>query len=161
MKQMNRLALLMPFLLSFPLFSCQEVRLIGAYDETINSGIQAVSKELSTIFVKIDKAIDNNSNWSYPSFEPDYIAIESELSALTIRANALPKYKIILDQLNLLSKSVKALEADHRSGFVARGAPVADLKKAISVDQSAIATSISAMLTLQEGLKRESVSRTK
>ena len=161
MNKIYRFRLLFAFFLVCSLSGCGDVRLIGAYDDKIDDGIETVSKDLATIFVKIDKDIDKGSDWSYSVFEPDYIAVESELSVVTIRATALPKYKIILNQLTLLTSSVKTLEADHKSGFVRTGASTADLKKAIAVDQSAINTSIGAMLALQQGLKRDNIDKSK
>ena len=141
-------------ILSLSLIQCGEIRLIGAYDSNIDQGIQAVSKDVTAIFVQIDKNIDDATSWSFPVFKAKYVEVETELGVLTTRAHALPKYSIILSQLTILTGSVTTLEADHKSGFVASGAPVAALKAAIRVDRTAIETSIGAMLTLQEGLKR-------
>lgn len=75
--------------------------------------------------------------------------------ALRIRAQGLPKYRIILNQLTLLQQSVELLEKDHKSGFVAPGVTDPELiKKSVALDFSAIERSLTAMLALQEGLKR-------
>ncbi|WPV70598.1 hypothetical protein [Chitinophaga sp. LS1] len=141
--------------LSLIFASCSEVRLIGAYDERTDETIQTIAKELSTVFVEIDKKIDNGEDWSYKNFEKSYTEIESDLKVLAIRVSGLPKYKIIQQQVDLLTTSVKSLEKDHATGFGNKNASVEALKKAIAVDESGLQVSLSSMLKLQHGLKRE------
>jgi hypothetical protein len=150
------------FLLLFPLFvGCGEVRLIGAYDSKVDESIQAIAKEASTLFVKIDKDIDDHTDWSYPNFKNDYVQMEAELETLKIRVNGLPKYGIISKQIDDLSRAIQAVEQDHKTGFAAPGASITDLKRAIKVDQTGLEVSLSAMLTLQEGLKRTKADKSK
>jgi hypothetical protein len=146
---------LLVLLLPLVLMGCSEVRLIGAYDPMVDEGIQSIAKEVSGIFVKLDKDIDDGTDWSYKNFRDTYIDIETELKVLKIRVEGLPKYGIISDQLTLLEENIKNLEKHHQTGFVAPGADKNTLKKAISIDESGIKTQISSMLTLQDGLKRK------
>jgi len=147
------------FLSLISFFGCSEIRLIGAYDTKIDDGIQKISKDLNTIFVKIDKAIDGGTGWGYSTFTNDYIEIEANLKTLITRANGLPKYSIITSQLTTLQNSIQTLEADHKTGFASSSATNAQLKAAIKVDETAIQISISAMLKLQEALKREKTNK--
>ena len=157
----NLRRMLLVFVLSFLILGCNEIRLIGAYDENVDNGIQAVSKDITVIFVQVDKNIDDGSDWSYKSFKSQYVALETELGVLTIRAKALPKYSIIRDQLTILTDAIQKLEKEHNLGFVAPGVPKEQLKKAIAIDKSGIEVAIGAMLALQEGLKRTPVDKPK
>ncbi|MCU0380948.1 MAG: hypothetical protein MUE58_07135 [Chitinophagaceae bacterium] len=142
--------------------SCSEVRLVGAYDEKVDDGIQSIAKQVSAIFVDIDKKIDQQKDWSYPNYVEQYSKIETEIKTLRIRTNGLSKYEIVKGQLTLLDSSMHLLQRDHQSGFVAPGVTdVAVLKKSIAIDESAIAKSLTMMLELQEGLKRKPVSSAK
>jgi hypothetical protein len=153
--------ILLPVLLSFTFVQCGGIRLIGAYDDKIDNGIQAVSKDVTAIFVQIDKNIDDSSDWSFKHFKSQYVELETELGALTTRAKALPKYSIVLKQLTILTNSIQTLEKDHASGFAVTNATTAQLKAAIAPDKKAIDESICIMLTLQEGLKRTSIDKPK
>lgn len=150
------------FVLPFTFFACSEVRLIGAYDNKVDDNIQSISKDISNLFIQIDKNIDDGSDWSFKSFKKEYIDIETELNTLKIRVGSLPKYKIINEQVVALDSNIIALEKHHQSGFVAPGInDKSVLKKVIKIDQSGIETQLSAMLSLQEGLKRTKTDKPK
>ena len=135
---------------------CSEVRFIGGYDAKVDDGIESISKQVSAIFVELEDRIDNQQDWSYPQFKDAYLKIDKDLRALRIRVNGLSRYGIIKDQLDLLEQSIRKLAQDHRSGFVAPGVTdPALLKKSIAVDEKAISASLSAMLALQDELKRK------
>jgi len=139
------------------LFSCKEVMLIGAYNENLDQSIQTVSKDVSTLFVSIEKNIQDDSDFSYTAFRDSYIKIESEVSSCKTIASGIPKYSIIIKQIDLLSNSINQLEQDHRSGFFdsTKQLSLEQKIKTVEVDRSGITDAIKNMLTLQEGLKRE------
>jgi hypothetical protein len=135
---------------------CSEARFIGGYDAKVDNGIETISRQVSGIFTDLDNRIDEQKDWSYPQFKEDYGKIETELRTLRIRVSGLAQYGIIKQQLDLLEQSVQTLKKDHQSGFVAPGMKdMGSLKNAIKVDETAIASSLSSMLALQEGLKRK------
>ena len=140
------------------LHGCSHIMLIGAYNQNVDASIQSISQDVSTLFVEIEKNIQDNKDFSYPVFRESYIKIESEISSCKTVAGGLPKYRIIINQINLLDSSVQVLEQDHRTGFfnAANTNLTTDQKiKAVEIDRSAITNSLQSMLTLQEGLKRE------
>ena len=140
------------------LFSCSRIMLIGAYNQNVDQSIQAISQDVSTLFVEIEKNIQDNKDFSYPVFRDVYIKIESEISSCRTIAGGLPKYGIIIKQIDLLDSSVLVLEQDHRTGFfntANTNLTLAQKIKAVELDRSAITSSLQSMLTLQEGLKNE------
>jgi hypothetical protein len=140
------------------IFSCTEVRLIGAYDPTIDQSIQKISKDVSTLLIEIEKNhLDGKTaDNTYDNFRKRYIDIEGETQTLKIRSNALPKYKIISSQVDLLDQNVKLLDSLHKTGFTAPGAnPV----PVITHVKQNFETAFTAMLALQNGLKREKVGK--
>ncbi len=84
------------------LFSCTEVKLIGAYNQNVDQSIQTISKDISTLFVQIESNIDDSKDYSYNTLRDSYVKIEGEIQSCITVANGLPKYKIILSQLNAL-----------------------------------------------------------
>jgi hypothetical protein len=135
---------------------CSEARFIGAYDARVDDAIESISKQVAGIFVELEDRIDNQEDWSYAQFKDTYLKIDRDLRALRIRVNGLSQYGIIKDQLDLLEKSIGQLARDHQSGFVAPGVTdPSQLKKSIAVDERAISASLSAMLALQDALKRK------
>jgi hypothetical protein len=135
---------------------CSEVRFIGGYDAKVDDGIESISRQVAGIFVELDDRIDNQKDWSYAQFKDTYLKIDRDLRALRIRVNGLSQYGIIKDQLDLLEQSIGKLAKDHQLGFVAPGVTdPSQLKKSIAVDERAISASLSAMLALQDELKRK------
>lgn len=149
--------LLLPLLLG-----CSEIRLIGAYNQHVDQSIQAISKDISTLFVQIENNIDDGKDYSYNSLRDSYIKIESEIQSCITVAGGIPKYNIIINQLNTLYAVMKQFQAQHKTGFVAPS--VTDpqkIKDSFKPDKAAITAALSAMFQLQEGLKREKSDRKK
>ena len=147
-----------PILVSFVLYGCTPVMFIGAYNQNVDQSIQIISQDVSTLFVEIEKNIQDNKDFSYPVFRDEYIKIESEILSCKTVAGGLPKYRIIIKQIDLLDSSVLTLEQDHRAGFfnTANTNLTSEQKiKSVEVDHSAITNSLQSILTLQEALKKE------
>lgn len=144
--------LIIPLLLL--LSSCAEVRLIGAYDQTVDESIQKISKDVSTMLIEIKKNIaDGNSEANkYAAYRPRYTAIEGEIEALRIRCSALEKYDIIRKQVDELAANIRRLEAFHKTGFTSIE-PAEQIQKNFE-------TAFTAMIALQNALKREKADRT-
>jgi hypothetical protein len=146
--------LLVPVLLSVFFFACTEIRLIGAYDATVDATIQKISKDVTTLLIEVEKnqldgkAADN----AYENFRKRYIELMGETQTLQIRSNALPKYRIISSQVGLLNDNLRLLDSLHKSGFAAPGRnPVPVLNNV----RANFETAFTAMIALQNGLKRE------
>ena len=131
------------------LFASCRVMLIGAYDQVTDEGIQQIQTEISTLLVKIEKNItDNTPNENkYENLKSTYDNIEGELKSLEIRVNALPKYKIISQQIITLEKNVEDMEAFNKIGFTSL--------PPVKVIDSTFQVQFAAMISLQNGLKRE------
>ncbi len=141
--------------LMFPLvfLSCSEVMLIGAYDATVDQSIQKISKDLSSLMTQLEKNIlDGKPDTSYDSFRDRYIEIESDLQALKIRTGALPKYDKVNQQVVLLNDNVLLFEKLHKTGFSAQ-----NKLQVIKTSRELFEIAFSAMLSLQNGLKRQKI----
>ncbi|MDP4262145.1 MAG: hypothetical protein Q8941_06405 [Bacteroidota bacterium] len=143
--QKNR-ALILIFLAMFA--SCH-VMLIGAYDQVTDQSIQQIQTEVSTLLVKIEKNIANNTpnDNKYENLKGTYDNIEGEIKSLVIRVNSLPKYKIISQQIELLGKNIQDMEAFNKIGFTSI--------KPVQIIDSTFQVQFSAMTSLQNGLKRQ------
>lgn len=138
-------------LITSVLFTACRVVLIGAYDQNVDQSIQTISTEVSTLLVKIEKNIDDNQpdENKYEKYRDTYIALYGEVENLKIRTMALPKYSKITEMVVLLNKNIHDLESLHKIGFTD--------KRLIETTKTLIETSLQAMLTAQNALKRESV----
>ncbi len=143
-KQKCLLALFIPLFL----LSCK-VMLVGAYDEVTDRGIQNVQNEISTIIIRLERNIDNNTllNNDHKNFNELYETIAGELETLRIRCNSLPKYDIILGQLAALTANVNDLEKLHKTGITN--------KQMLGIIKSNFEMQFSSMIKLQNGFKRK------
>ncbi|HZW71320.1 MAG TPA: hypothetical protein VFF57_10600 [Hanamia sp.] len=132
--------------------SCR-VMLIGAYDQVTDESIQQIQTEVSTLLVKIEKNITNNTpdGNKYENLKSDYDKIEGEIKSLQIRTNSLPKYKIISQQITTLENNIKNMEEFNKTGFTSM--------EPVQVIDSTFQVQFSAMIALQNGLKRQKVSK--
>jgi outer membrane murein-binding lipoprotein Lpp len=139
---------LVSLIITLLLAGCQVV-LIGAYDPHVDASIQKISTDISTLIVKVEKNIDDNqlNDNIYSSFRDSYINILGEVGNLKIRSKALPKYNKITQQVEALEKNIRNLEALHKIGFTN--------KRVVEAAKILIETSLQAMLTTQNALKRE------
>jgi len=138
------LSLMFPLLLA----SCH-VMLAGAYNEQIDTSIQKVSGDVSTLLVTLESNIDNNrvKENKYDSFRESYITILSELQDLKIRSQALTKYEQVTKMIVALSQNVKDFEALHKTGFSS--------KPLLSSAGNLMETSLVNLLAAQQALKRK------
>jgi len=138
------IGLILPFMLA----ACH-VMLIGAYDQVTDECIQKIQTEVSTLLVKIEGNIDNNTpeENKYEKCKPGYDNIKGEIESLKIRCNALPKYKIVSQQVAALGATILDLEKYHKLGFSKRE-EVEEIKKLFEDE-------FKNMIILQNGLKRQ------
>ncbi len=141
------ITLIIPLLLA----SCHVV-LIGAYDQNVDESIQKISTDISTLLVKVEKNIDDNRavDNKYDNFRESYINILGEVENLKIRTQSLPKYKKVTEQVVLLDKNIHDLDSLHKTGFTD--------KRVVESAKTLIETSLQAMLSAQNALKREKAS---
>lgn len=130
------------------LASCH-VMLIGAYDQVTDQSIQHIQTDVSTLLVKVEKNFTDGTpnNNKYENLKDDYDNIEGQIKSLKTRVGALPKYKIISDQITSLENNIIDMEKFNKTGF-------ADIRP-VRVMDSTFQVQFSAMIALQNGLKRE------
>ena len=123
--------------------------LIGAYDQVTDQSIQHIQTDVSTLLVKVEKNITDGTpgNNKYENLKDDYNNIEGQIRSLKTRVSALPKYKIISDQIVVLERNIIDMEKFNKTGFTDIGP--------LRVMDSTFQVQFSAMIALQNGLKRE------
>lgn len=144
----NKMKWIFSFIIPLFLVSCK-VMLIGAYDQVTDQSIQKIQTDVSTIIVKIERNIDNGEGEAnkYALFKDNYETMAGEIETLKIRCNSMPKYKIVLEQVKLLEANLGILEKLHKIGF--------KQKQELAPIKSGFESQFSAMITLQNALKRE------
>lgn len=158
LKCWNRLFI--PLILLILMVGCTEVRLIGAYDPTVDETIQKISKDVTTLLIEVEKNVLDGkaAGNAYENFRKRYIDLLGETQTLQIRTNALPKYRIISSQVGLLNSNLKLLDSLHKSGFAAPGRNPVPVLRNVSTN---FETAFTAMIALQNGLKREKIAKNK
>jgi hypothetical protein len=129
-------------LTAIPWIAGCKVRMIGDYDDAIDSGVTTTQQQAELRFAKLQ----SNPNTPFdPAF---YDSVKANLAVLHTRASSLPKYTIIAQQLvNLDSQFVSLRRLDSISP---RPVPPGLVKAA----QSSIAVSVESILKLELALKR-------
>jgi hypothetical protein len=138
------LSLLIPLLLT----SCH-VMLTGVYNEQIDTSIQKVSADISTLLVTLESNMENSrvKENKYDNFRESYIGILAELQDLKIRSQAQPKYEQVTKMIGALNQNVKDFEALHKTGFSS--------KPLLSSAGTLLETSLVNLLATQQAMKRK------
>lgn len=84
------------------------VTLVSRYDEQTDANITALQKKFETHFLKLEGA--SFPECSFAANKAFYDDVSVQLSSTRVRANAIPKNEITLEQLNALSQAVSSLE---------------------------------------------------
>ncbi len=105
-------------IIMFVLSACR-VMLIGSYDPIMDNGIQQVQQQVATLLVKINKNLLSRqfADNAYLKFKDEYADIEGKLKTLELRSRALPKYKVVTDQLVPFDSTIRKMERFHQLGF--------------------------------------------
>ena len=89
------------------------VKLISSYDERTDQNVTALQKKVATFFVKVGSQVglpeckyDNHVNF--------YQETKVDISAIEMRARAIPKNEITIEQVQLLKSSLNSLEQLHQ-----------------------------------------------
>ena len=102
-------------LLSFVLAGCT-IRLIADYDEATDIAVTELQRKIETFFVELESNIGLDAA-TYENNIDFYKGIKVDVSAIELRAAALPKNKITQEQIVLLKKNVASLEEIHKEGI--------------------------------------------
>lgn len=134
------------------LFTSCRVMLIGAYDEVTDQSLQQIQTNVSSLLVSVEKNLlaGDTLAINYSNYISNYNNIEGQLQSVLIRSEALPKYKLVSDQIRTFDSTVHRLESFHKLGFTASdSSSLKIIKKTIELD-------FRNMIVLQNGLKRKS-----
>lgn len=153
----TRIYLFLIFFSTTTMLGSCSVLLIGAYDQVTDQGIQKIQTETSELLITLKKNLINNDAASnnYANFSKTYNGIEAEIESLSIRSKALPKYSIITGEIDKLNKNIMDLEALHKSQLFSR---IADTS-IVNTNMRTFEVQFSAMIALQNGLKREKTTK--
>lgn len=121
------------------------VRLIAPYDEITDQKITEIQGQTARFFVELDRKIgtpaaDYSNNIAF--YNDMYVA----LSTLDVRARAIEKNNIVVQQIELLYGMTNDLEALHKLGF--------NSTEEIIPIKNAFNSAFTAMVKMQMGLKR-------
>lgn len=134
------------------LFTSCRVMLIGAYDEVTDQSIQQIQTDVSSLLVSIEKNLftGDTSTINYSNYKSTYDNIEGQLQSVLIRSEALPKYKLVSDEIRAFDSTIHRLEGFHKLGFTQSDT------SSIRIIEETIELDFRNMIVLQNGLKRRS-----
>jgi hypothetical protein len=118
------------------------IRLIGEYDEVIDTGVTELQQKAEQRFATL------LSQPETPYDPAVYDDLDARLAVLQSRAKTIPKYPLIVEQLVSLKAQFETLRQLDKTS----ARPIA--KNVVTSAQSAVAVSIESILKLQTGLKR-------
>ena len=122
-------------LIILTLIGCANVRLISDYDEKTDSAITAFQKEMETFLTSLERNAGKDQA-KYENNVKFYDEAKVELSAIRVRAEAIPYNTITVQQIDLLVDNVNKLEQLHKIGMTADD--IKPLRTAFNVSCTAI-----------------------
>ena len=129
----------------FFLISGCTIKLIASYDETIDKNVTALHKKVEQFFVKAEST-PNPPVCNYENHKNFYDEAKVDISAIKVRAAAIPKNEITTKQISLLTSSLRDLEDLHKLSCLS--------KAQIETLRTAFNTSFTAILKLELAKKR-------
>jgi len=123
---------------------CASVKLMADYDEQVDVAVTQFQRKMESFLVSLERN-EGQEEASYARNTKFYDEARVDLSAITVRAAAIPDNDITTRQLDLLSKNIKLLEKIHKSGINANDIPPI---------RTAFNTSCTAILKLELAKKR-------
>jgi hypothetical protein len=128
------------------------VRLIGDYDDTIDKGVTDIQQTAETYFTKLASTPDTPYDQSF------HDGIATKLIVLETRANSLPMYSIISQQVALLQNTFAAFEqVDKITPRPLVNDKTTNKPPLVTNTESAVTTSVESILKLELALKRGSM----
>ena len=134
------------------------VQLISPYDEQTDKSVTALQRKVETFFVKLE-GLQVSPECRYNNNKTFYEESKVDISAIQVRAVAIPKNDVTSEQIQLLSKSLDALEKIHSGKLATKG----DAKTKgngcmdpaeLAADRQAFNSSFTAILKLEIAKKR-------
>jgi hypothetical protein len=131
-------------LVLFALSGCA-VKLISDYDEKTDNAVTQLHKEVETFFLAVEGQA-GTPECAYENHKQFYQDSKVALSAIEVRARAIPKNSITIEQIGLLKDSLYKLEELHKLGCFSAG-QVENLRNSFN-------SSFTAILKLELAKKR-------
>ena len=128
---------------------CTSIKFVADYDEEIDRGITSFQKKMEFHLIKLERNI-GKEDARYESSIDFYDQIKVDLSALKVRAAALPQNDITLQQLDLIIENVNLLEKLHKLGISSND--IEPLRNAFNISTTAI---LKFELAKKRGIKNE------
>ena len=107
------------FLLSVGLVGCGHLKLIADYDEQVDKQATALQKEIEVFMVGLERKLSNPDPQDdrYEAHTDFYDNVRVELSALKVRAAALPKNELTTSAVGRIEENIQLLEQAHMKGL--------------------------------------------
>lgn len=121
------------------------VKLVSNYDEKTDKAVSELQKEVESFFVTMEEQ-QGTPACAYENHKSFYDETAVELSAIEVRAKALEKNEITVEQVNLLQDSFNNLEQLHQKECLS--------SNQIESLRSSFNSSITAILRLELAKKR-------
>ena len=126
------------------LFGCS-IKLISSYDETTDKTVTALQKKVESFFVTVESQ-EGLPECEYNNHKKFYDEVKVEISAIEVRARAIPNNEITIEQVELLKDSLNKLESLHKISCLS--------KDQIEILRIAFNSSFTAILKLEFAKKR-------
>lgn len=141
--------LLLPLVL-LTLYGCS-VRLISSYDEQTDKAVTTLQNKFETYLVKLE-GLEGAPECTYENNKSFYAGARVDISAIRVRAAAIPKNDITLKEIELLSINLNSLEQLHQHKNTKADKCLS--KEEIRPLESAFNTSFTAILKLELAKRR-------
>ena len=89
------------------------VKFISSYDEATDVAVTALHRKVETFFITLESG-EGLPGCTYDNHKKFYEEAKVDISAIQVRAEAIPKNEITIQQLKLLSNSLDQLEQLHK-----------------------------------------------
>ncbi len=117
------------------LTGCTSIRIIADYDEQTDISITAFQKKMETFLISLERNAERNEA-KYENNKLYYDEFRIDLSAIRVRAAAIPRNEITIKQIDLLVENVSNLEKLHKLGITVDD--IAPLRTAFNASCTAI-----------------------
>jgi hypothetical protein len=109
----NRFSVASALLVTLLMLSACSIRLISAYDETTDKAVTALQNKTETHFVALE-SLEGRPGCEYEKSKVFYDQAKVDISAIEVRAAAIPKNEITTLQAQLLAQNLEALRKLHK-----------------------------------------------
>ncbi|MGB5325681.1 MAG: hypothetical protein WBN40_09695 [Pseudomonadales bacterium] len=92
------------------------IKLVASYDAETDRAVTALQRKLETFFIALEVQF-GSPQADYGEHAAFYREVKVDISALKLRARALPKNELTLKQVELLDENLALLESVHREGI--------------------------------------------